>query len=87
MTWEAGAEDRRCDLQAAAGRVELCPEEGCPFWDDGKCVVASLRPDFERDPDLATLLLSLRSRLARPPGGAWSPLGLLPPPGDDLRVD
>ena len=55
-----------CDLQLAAGRVEPCPEAGCPFWDDGECVVAGLRPDFEHDPELTQVLLSLRNRLARP---------------------
>ncbi|HYW28996.1 MAG TPA: hypothetical protein VE824_04230 [Gaiellales bacterium] len=68
-----------CDLQLAAGRVEPCPEAGCPFWDDGECVVAGLRPDFEHDPELTQVLLSLRNRLARPEHRDWAPLRLLPP--------
>jgi hypothetical protein len=68
-----------CDLQVAAGRAEPCPEAGCPFWDEGECIVAGLRPDFEQDPELTQLLLSLRSRIARPDGDGWAPLRLLPP--------
>jgi hypothetical protein len=68
-----------CELQMAAGRVEPCPEAACPFWDAGGCVIAALRPDFEQDPELTQLLLSLRSRLARPQGQDWAPLQLLPP--------
>ena len=68
-----------CELQMAAGRVEACPGAGCPFWDDGGCVIAALRPDFEQDPELTQLLLALRSRLARPKHRAWAPLRLLPP--------
>ena len=73
------SEPHHCDLQMAAGSVEPCPEAACPFWDDGACVVAVLRPDFEHDPDLTQLLLSLRSRLARPKRRDWAPLRLLPP--------
>jgi|tagenome__1003787_1003787.scaffolds.fasta_scaffold20246878_2 hypothetical protein len=69
-----------CDLQVSAGRVEACPEAGCcPFWDESECVVAGLRPDVERDPELTQLLLSLRARLARPEHRGWAPLRLLPP--------
>jgi hypothetical protein len=73
------AETHLCDLQLAACRVEPCTEAGCPFWDEGECVVAGLRPDFEQDPELTHLLLSLRARLAAPQQGDWSPLRLLPP--------
>jgi hypothetical protein len=77
----AGATDDRrlCHLQGAAGRVEVCPEAGCPFWDQGACVIAGLRPDFEHDPELVQMLLSLRDRLARPEQREWAPLRLLPP--------
>lgn len=76
----ARSDTHLCDLQLASDRVEPCPEAGCPFWDDGECVVAGLRPDFEQDPELTQLLLSLRSRLARSRAGAdWAPLRLLPP--------
>jgi hypothetical protein len=72
-------ETHLCDLQLAAGRVEPCPEAGCPFWDEGECVVAGLRPDFEHDTELTHLLLSLRAKLAGPEHRDWSPLRLLPP--------
>ena len=74
-----GTETHLCDLQLASGRIEPCPEAGCPFWDEGTCVVAGLRPDFEQDPELTHLLLSLRARLAGPEQRDWSPLRLLPP--------
>jgi hypothetical protein len=68
-----------CQLQYAAGRVEDCPGEPCPFWADARCVVAGLRADLDSNPDLAHLLLDLRSdllgqkprnlfRLIHPPG-------------------
>ena len=72
-------ETHLCDLQLAAGRVEPCPEAGCPFWDEGECVVAGLRPDFEHDTELTHLLLSLRAKLAGPEHRDWSPLRLLQP--------
>jgi hypothetical protein len=72
------ADAHPCHLQAAAGRVEACPETGCPFWDDGECVVAGLRPDYEHDPELVQLLLLLRTRLAGGQERGWSPLRLLP---------
>src|SRR6266540_5325444 len=28
-----------CALQDAAGRVEACPGEGCPFWEEGGAVL------------------------------------------------
>lgn len=68
-------ETHLCDLQVAAGRVEACPEAGCPFWDEGECVVAGLRPDFEQDPELTQLLLSLRARLAGPQREGWRRCG------------
>ena len=74
-----GTETRLCDLQLASGRIEPCPEAGCPFWDEGTCVVAGLRPDFEQDPELTQLLLTLRNRLARPDHRDRAPLRLLPP--------
>jgi hypothetical protein len=73
------AETHLCDLQVAAGRIEPCPEAGCPFWDEGECVVAGLRPDFEQDAELTQLLLMLRARLAGPERRDWTPLRLLPP--------
>jgi hypothetical protein len=67
-----------CQLQAAAGRIESCPELECPFWEDDECVIAGLRSDYEHDPELVQLLLSLRARLASAPRQGWSPLYLLP---------
>jgi hypothetical protein len=53
-----------CQLQYAAGRVGACPEDGrCPFWDDDRCALAGLRPDWPRNAALAAHLLELRSRL------------------------
>lgn len=73
------SETHLCDLQLASGRVERCPRARCPFWDEGECVVAGLRADFEQDRELTQLLLSLRNRLARPEQRDWAPLRLLPP--------
>jgi hypothetical protein len=66
-----------CHLQAAAGRVEACPEQECPFWDDHECVVAPLRSDYELDPDLTQLLLALRAWLRAAPPSRWPPLHAL----------
>ena len=30
---------RLCALQGAAGRVERCPGDACPFWEEGGAVV------------------------------------------------
>jgi hypothetical protein len=65
-----------CHLQDAAGRVEECPGLDCPFWSDGRCVIAGLRLDLGANPDLTHLLLALRARLS---GGKPSLFGLLPP--------
>lgn len=51
-----------CDLEAALGRTAACTGSECSLWDDG-CVVAGLRSDLGRRPDLAQLLLALRERL------------------------
>ena len=52
-----------CDLHTAAGRIELCPGERCAFWDRESCVVAGLKPDLSRNPELLHLLLGLRNRV------------------------
>jgi hypothetical protein len=62
-----------CHLQAAAGRIEACPEAECPFWDDEKCAIAPLRSDYELDPDLTQLLLALRVWLSAGPSTRWPP--------------
>jgi hypothetical protein len=68
--------DWPCTLQDAAGRVEMCPGEGCPFWLDAECSIAGLRTDLYRNPSLVAHLLRLREQLA---GGTRSMFGLLPP--------
>lgn len=54
---------RLCDLQQAVGRIEACPEDDCGLWDDGRCVVAGIRPELSKNPALAEYLLSLRRRI------------------------
>jgi hypothetical protein len=60
-----------CALQDAAGRVEACPEEGCPFWEEGGavlesgCAIERLSLDLARRPELAQHLLEIRLELDR----------------------
>jgi hypothetical protein len=68
--------DWPCTLQDAAGRVEVCAGERCPFWLDAECSIAGLRTDLYRNPSLVAHLLRLREQLA---GGPRSIFGLLPP--------
>jgi hypothetical protein len=58
----AGAE--ACDLHLALGRVDACPGQVCPFWQDelGSCAVRYLART-ERSPELAEWLLDVRRRL------------------------
>ena len=53
-----------CDLHLALGRVEACPGNRCPFWEDelGACAVRHLAKT-EHSPELADWLLELRRRL------------------------
>jgi len=59
-----------CRLQDAAGRVEACPEDRCPFWEpggavlDGRC--AFEQRDFSGRPEVAGRLLRVRKRLDSP---------------------
>ena len=59
---------RVCTLEAAVGKLEACPEGGCPFWEPGgaalggRCAFEEL--DVEADAALATWLLEIRTRLA-----------------------
>ena len=58
---------RLCSLEAAVGRSEACPEDGCPFWEPGGAALAG-RCAFEElglsaDAGLATWLLEIRGRL------------------------
>jgi len=65
-----------CTLQDAAGRVEQCPGERCPFWLDETCVIAGLRSDLYRNQTLVSDLLRLRQHLA---GERRTLFRLLPP--------
>lgn len=53
-----------CRLQYAAGRIEDCPGEDCPFWLDGRCIIGGLQADLDSSPELAELLLDVRSEVA-----------------------
>jgi hypothetical protein len=59
---------RLCSLESAVGKVEACPEGGCPFWEPGgavlggRCAVEQL--DVAGDTELAVWLLEIRERLA-----------------------
>ena len=69
-----------CRLQAAVGRVERCPQDtACPFWRDGECLIGGLDADLEGNPELAQMLLRLRSQMisAEP---AWRPFGMVVSP-------
>ncbi len=64
---QSAATARLCRLQYAAGRVEACPEERCPFWEpggaviEGRCVFERL--DLPGSPKLAAWLLRIRTML------------------------
>lgn len=57
---------RLCLLEAAVGKVEACPEGGCPFWEPGGAALGGRCPfeKLEADGALATWLLEIRERLA-----------------------
>ena len=64
-------ESKHCRLRLVAeGEVEVCPEEGCVFWEPGgavlkgNCLVERLGVDV-RDEELAAYLLETRERLER----------------------
>jgi hypothetical protein len=63
----SAAEARLCRLQYEAGRVEQCPEERCPFWEEagagspGRCAVEQV--DVSGNPALASWLLGVRKEL------------------------
>jgi hypothetical protein len=71
-----GMDDMHCTLQYAAGRIERCPGEECPFWADSGCAIAGLRADLEANPLLVSHLLALRSKISSAPKSLF---GLLPP--------
>jgi hypothetical protein len=66
-------ESPRCLLQYAAGRIETCPEDACPFWEpggavlDGRCAIEQL--DLRARPELVSWLLVLRKDLEETKAG------------------
>jgi len=58
---------RLCSLELAVGRAEVCPQEGCSFWEpggaalEGRCALE--RIDLVRHGSVVGLLLELRERL------------------------
>lgn len=68
---EAVRAAKSCALQDAAGRVEACPGEGCPFWEEGGavleggCAIERLSLDLARRPELTQYLLEIRLGLDR----------------------
>jgi hypothetical protein len=59
-----------CGLEALLGREAPCPGDPCPFWraEDG-CVFDKAGPELAGRPDVASLLLDVRNRLAAEGGG------------------
>ena len=59
--------ERLCRLKAMLRQVEVCPGEACAFWEPGGVVLegrcAFERLDLSAKPELAALLLDLRSGL------------------------
>jgi hypothetical protein len=59
---------RFCRLHLTLGRAAACPQETCPFWEEGGaavepgCAVERLGLDAGR-PDIARFLLDLRAQL------------------------
>ena len=68
-TGDVAAEPKLCPLQYAAGRIEACPRESCPFWEEGgvvleaACALDRLGLDLDHNPQLAHWLLKLRRLL------------------------
>lgn len=66
-----GDERKLCQLHLAAGRIEECPRDGCPFWEpdtevlEPGCGIERLGLPFElgRNPQLAHWLLAVRAGL------------------------
>ena len=52
-----------CTIELIAeGHAERCPGAGCAFWSDG-CVLARVEAELDGRPDVAKLLLDLRSEI------------------------
>lgn len=60
------APEKRCALLETVGRVEACPGDGCPFWEEGGavleggCAIERLSLDLAHRPELAQYLLEIR---------------------------
>jgi hypothetical protein len=53
-----------CTIELVAeGHADRCPGEECVFWDSG-CVLTRIECELEGRPDVARLLVELRSELA-----------------------
>lgn len=67
MPREPAPEAKLCRLRYAAGRIEACPEDRCPFWEpggavlEGQCAFEGI--DFTYKPQLAGALLRIRKQL------------------------
>ncbi|HUZ16205.1 MAG TPA: hypothetical protein VMU72_08510 [Gaiellaceae bacterium] len=63
-------DEKTCRLEAMEGRVVVCPEGACVFWEpggavlEGRCVLDDI--DFAREPGLAHWLLGFRESLSAP---------------------
>lgn len=61
-------ETQMCSLRRAAGLIEACTRDDCPFWEPGgaviesRCVLERLGVDLDT-PGLAEYLLDTRERL------------------------
>lgn len=52
-----------CTLELVAyGHAERCPGEDCAFWERG-CVLTRIESELDRRPEVARLLLDIRSEL------------------------
>ena len=60
---------KRCGLRAGIEEHELCPGPECPFWEEGGailesgCAIERLGVPIARQPELAHLLLGLRTSI------------------------
>lgn len=65
---------RLCRLDTLAGREQVCPAEGCPFWESGGAVLQSRcvfeRIDLAGRPAFVAELLRLRDELNAAASGA-----------------
>lgn len=58
-----------CSFEAWLGRLSRCPADACPLWEPGGaalpggCLLERVGADLAGGPDVAALLLDLRSTL------------------------